>query len=43
MPTHGSKEMPVWGDVFRFLDPSDQRAKIRVANLVAYLQSLQVE
>jgi hypothetical protein len=25
------------------LDPSDQRAKIRVANLVEYLKSLQVK
>jgi mono/diheme cytochrome c family protein len=41
--SHGSKEMPVWGDVFKFLDPSDQRAKTRVANLVNYLESLQVK
>lgn len=39
--SHGSREMPVWGDVFKFLDPSDQRARTRVANLVAYLESLQ--
>ncbi len=42
-PTHGSKGMPVWGDVFRFLDPDDQRVRIRIMNLVAYLESLQAK
>ena len=41
--SHGSKEMPVWGNVFRFLDPDDQRARIRVTNLAAYLASLQAK
>jgi mono/diheme cytochrome c family protein len=41
--SHGSKEMPVWGNVFRFLDPNDQRARIRVTNLAAYLASLQAK
>jgi mono/diheme cytochrome c family protein len=41
--SHGTKEMPVWGEVFKFLDPSDQRAKTRVANLVAYLESFQAK
>ena len=40
---HGTREMPVWGEVFKFLDPNDQRAKTRVSNLVAYLESLQVK
>ena len=41
--SHGSKTMPVWGDVFKFLDPNDQRAKVRVSNLTAYLESLQMK
>ena len=40
-PAHGSSDMPVWGPVFRSLDPSDTMAKIRIANLVAYLESMQ--
>lgn len=42
-PSHGTTEMPIWGDVFRFLDPSDQRAKIRIANLTEFLSSLQAK
>jgi len=40
---HGSTEMPVWGPVFRFLDPSDARVKLRIENLVAYIETLQVK
>jgi mono/diheme cytochrome c family protein len=38
---HGSDEMPVWGPIFRALDSSDARAKARIKNLVAYVQSIQ--
>ena len=38
---HGSDEMPVWGPIFRALDPSDARVKTRIANLVAYIASIQ--
>jgi mono/diheme cytochrome c family protein len=40
-PTHGTYDMPVWGPVFRGLDPSDTRAAIRIANVVKYIESLQ--
>ena len=38
---HGSADMPVWGAVFRSLDPSDALTAIRIENLVKYLESLQ--
>jgi mono/diheme cytochrome c family protein len=38
---HGSGEMPVWGPIFRALDPSDARAKARIAALVAHIASVQ--
>jgi mono/diheme cytochrome c family protein len=38
---HGSSEMPVWGPVFRFLDPSDARVKVRIENVVSYIETLQ--
>jgi len=38
---HGSDEMPVWGPIFRALDPSDARVKVRIANLVSYIESIQ--
>ena len=40
---HGTTEMPVWGPVFGGLDPSPTRVKTRIANLVAYLESIQVK
>lgn len=39
---HGTDDMPVWGPVFRSLDPSDARVKVRIANVVDYLESIQV-
>ena len=41
MASHGSYEMPVWGPVFRALDASDTRARVRIANVVSYLESIQ--
>ena len=38
---HGSSEMPVWGPIFRALDPSDAHVKMRIRNLVAHIQSIQ--
>jgi mono/diheme cytochrome c family protein len=42
IPAHGSKEMPVWGPIFRALDSDTTRNAARIENLVAYLESLQV-
>jgi mono/diheme cytochrome c family protein len=39
---HGSREMPVWGQVFGQNDPSGQ-AKLRLTNLTNYIQSLQAK
>lgn len=35
--THGSGDMPVWGKVLRGLESSDARIRVRLANLVAYI------
>jgi mono/diheme cytochrome c family protein len=43
LPAHGSAEMPVWGPIFRALDPNDSQAAVRVANLVAYVEAIQVK
>jgi mono/diheme cytochrome c family protein len=39
-PAHGVEAMPIWGDVFRSEDRA--KAKLRIENLVKYVQSLQV-
>jgi mono/diheme cytochrome c family protein len=41
VPAHGSKDMPVWGPIFRALDPNDTATKVRIANIVDYIESLQ--
>jgi mono/diheme cytochrome c family protein len=41
VPAHGSSAMPVWGPTFRSLDSSDKLVEIRIANVVAYLESIQ--
>ena len=40
-PAHGTADMPVWGPIFQSLDPSDSRVKVRIANLVAFIESIQ--
>jgi mono/diheme cytochrome c family protein len=41
-PTHGPSDMPVWGRTLRGLESSDARVRVRLANLVAYVESLQL-
>jgi hypothetical protein len=38
---HGSREMPVWGDLFRASGQDDTVTKLRIHNIVRYLQSIQ--
>ncbi len=38
---HGSKEMPMWGDVFRDLKRDEAIVKLRAHNLTQYIASLQ--
>jgi mono/diheme cytochrome c family protein len=40
-PAHGPKDMPVWGAIFRSMEPSDALVEIRIENLVRYLESVQ--
>jgi hypothetical protein len=39
---HGTSEMPLWGSIFRQLDSKESVAKVRVENLVKYVESIQV-
>jgi hypothetical protein len=40
---HGTAEMPVWGPVFLGLDRSETLVRVRIANVVDYVGSLQVK
>jgi hypothetical protein len=35
--------MPVWGPIFQALDSSDERARARIENVIAYLMSIQAK
>jgi len=39
---HGASDMPIWGSIFRQLDAKESIAKVRIANLVKYVESIQV-
>ena len=41
IPAHGSREMPVWGQVLRGLGGGQAEVLLRVENLTKYLQSMQ--
>jgi mono/diheme cytochrome c family protein len=36
-------EMPTWGPIFRALDPDEAATHVRIANIVAYLETMQVK
>ncbi len=40
-PAHGSEHAPIWGPVFLSIDSSEALARARVANLLAYIESIQ--
>lgn len=43
-PAHGSPEMPVWGDLMRTLQPTDDKdnfVRLRIYNLTEYLKQIQ--
>jgi mono/diheme cytochrome c family protein len=44
MISHGTREMPIWGPVFRAVSGNDPSfAKLRLANVVSYLKSIQTQ
>jgi mono/diheme cytochrome c family protein len=43
MSSHGSKDMPIWGPVFRSFSADENITTLRVNNLVDYLKSIQVQ
>ena len=41
VPAHGSKDMPVWGPIFMALDPNPTANRVRIENIVGYIESIQ--
>jgi len=40
---HGSKEMPVWGNIFRHMGGNPDLGTVRLYNLVKYIEELQTK
>jgi mono/diheme cytochrome c family protein len=43
LASHGSRDMPIWGPVFRALATDSSFMKLQVSNLVGYLKSIQTK
>lgn len=44
LPSHGSREMPMWGDLFKSLQRSDtSNVQLRLRNLTEYVRSIQTK
>jgi mono/diheme cytochrome c family protein len=44
IPSHGSPEMPVWGPILGEMDKANPLLKkLRISNLIRYLESIQVK
>jgi mono/diheme cytochrome c family protein len=41
MPSHGSVDMPIWGDVFRTMSRDEGARQMRLHNLTKYIESIQ--
>jgi mono/diheme cytochrome c family protein len=42
-PAHGDAEMPVWGPLFKQMDPDGMFMHVRISSVMIYLKSLQVK
>jgi mono/diheme cytochrome c family protein len=42
-PAHGDAEMPVWGPLFRSMNPDELFMFIRISSVMSYIKSLQVK
>jgi mono/diheme cytochrome c family protein len=40
---HGTREMPIWGPLFKQVDASNSKAELRLINLVDYLEKMQAK
>jgi mono/diheme cytochrome c family protein len=43
IPAHGSREMPIWGRIFRHTGSDRDLGAVKVFNLVKYIESLQAK
>lgn len=41
VPAHGTRDMPMWGDLFRSLNGETSTSQLRIAALAEYLKAMQ--
>jgi mono/diheme cytochrome c family protein len=41
LPSHGSREMPVWGPIFHQVEKDQDFGNVRLQNLIKYLETIQ--
>lgn len=41
LPSHGSREMPIWGPIFHQVEEDQDFGNVRLRNLIEYLESIQ--
>ncbi|MDZ4796557.1 MAG: c-type cytochrome [Bryobacteraceae bacterium] len=40
---HGSKDMPIWGELFRQTGQNESEVRLRIANLARYIEAMQAK
>ena len=43
LSAHGSRDMPIWGQIFRHMSSNQDLGSVRVYNLVKYIEQIQVK
>jgi mono/diheme cytochrome c family protein len=43
MTAHGSRDMPVWGQIFRHMSSNQDLGAVRIYNLVKYIEQIQAK
>ena len=41
LPSHGSREMPIWGPIFHQIEEDQDLGNVRLQNLIKYLETIQ--
>jgi mono/diheme cytochrome c family protein len=41
LPSHGTREMPVWGPIFHQIEEDQDFGNVRLRNLIKYLETIQ--
>jgi mono/diheme cytochrome c family protein len=43
MMAHGSRDMPIWGQIFRHMNANQDQGAVRIYNLVKYIEQIQAK